>query len=92
MIEGGRFGNVPFRFVECTAPLAVCRERLRQRDRTTAVSDGRTEVLDAFAARFEQVTELSPPEHLAIDTSGTVEAAVSGIERELPVWPERLVS
>jgi aminoglycoside phosphotransferase family enzyme/predicted kinase len=84
--------NVPFRFVECTAPLAVCRERLRQRDRRAAVSDGRAEVLDAFAARFERVTELSPPEHLAIDTSGTVEAAVSGVERELPVWPERLVS
>jgi hypothetical protein len=78
--------------VECTAPLAVCRERLRQRDREAAVSDGRVEVLDAFAARFDRITELSPPEHLTIDTSGTVEAAVSGLERELPVWPERLVS
>jgi hypothetical protein len=84
--------NVPFRFVECTAPLAVCRERLRRRDRVTAVSDGRAEVLDAFAARFERVTELSPPEHLVLDTSGTVEVAVAEVERELPVWPERLVS
>jgi aminoglycoside phosphotransferase family enzyme/predicted kinase len=84
--------NVPFRFVECSAPLAVCRERLRQRDRGTAVSDGRAEVLDAFAARFERVTELSPPEHLTVDTTGSVEAAVSRVEQELPIWPERLVS
>jgi predicted kinase len=90
--------NVPFRFVECIAPLAVCRSRLEQRLRDrdgnapSAASDGRPEVLDDFAARFERVAELPPTEHVPVDTSGTPDAAVEEVERELPTWPDRLVS
>jgi hypothetical protein len=82
----------PFRFVECTAPPAICRERVRQRDRTSSASDGRAEVLDAFAARFEPVAELPPTEHLRIDTTGSLDAALDAVEREVATWPTRLVS
>jgi aminoglycoside phosphotransferase family enzyme/predicted kinase len=84
--------NVPFRLFECVAPLDVCRARVRQRDRATSVSDGRAEILDAFAARFEPIVELPPTEHRRIDTGGSVEQALAQVERELGTWPARLVS
>ena len=82
--------NVPFRLLECTAAKEVCRARLGERDRATAVSDGRTEVFDAFSARFEAITELPPTEHIQIDTGGSIETAIAAAEKELATWPKRL--
>jgi predicted kinase len=61
--------GVQFRFVECTAPLAVCRERLAKRARGASISDGRAEIFDAFVAAFEPITELPAGAHLRLDTS-----------------------
>lgn len=56
-------------FVECIAPEALCRERLRKRATRLSVSDGRNEIFDAFMRSYEPVTELSPGEHVRLDTS-----------------------
>ncbi len=62
--------GVPFHFVECRAERTEIEARLRRRERQAGVSDGRLEILDAFAASWEEVSELDPAEHEVIDTSG----------------------
>jgi aminoglycoside phosphotransferase family enzyme/predicted kinase len=79
--------NVPFRFVECRVPLDVARARVAARDPATSVSDATPEVVDAFAAKFEPVTELPPTDHIILDTSGSREAATAGLLCELGGWP-----
>lgn len=59
--------------VECRAPLQVCRARLAERARGAHVSDGRLEVLDAFADSYEPIDELSAHRHLPLDTTVPVE-------------------
>lgn len=67
---------VPFLFVECVAPLEVCRQRLAQRALDpSVVSDARSELLEAFAQRYERVDELPPELHLRLDTTAD-EAAI----------------
>jgi uncharacterized protein len=83
--------GVPFRLLECVAPLELCRARLARRDRTTSVSDAGADVLDAFAAGYEPITELSPTEHVRIDTSTTIESALAQAKSVIPTWPPRLV-
>ncbi len=61
--------SVPFLFVECAPPLEICRLRLQERARAPSVSDGRVELLDAFAASWEPVEELPPELHVRSDTS-----------------------
>lgn len=60
--------GVPFTFIECAVDLETCRARLGERAKGASVSDGRVEVLDDFAARFEPVTELPAEERLVLDT------------------------
>jgi aminoglycoside phosphotransferase family enzyme/predicted kinase len=83
--------GVPFRLLECVAPADVCRARLADRDRTASVSDGRTEIFDAFQASFEPTDELAYSEHVRIDTSGSAEHALAQAKQVLPTWPRRLV-
>ena len=64
-----RFG-VPFLFVECHAPRELLLQRLAARDEKAGhESDARAELLGEFEKRFEPVEELSPSQHLRIDTS-----------------------
>lgn len=58
-----------FVFVECVAPLEVCRERLAKRAQGASTSDGRAELLDDFVRSYEPVTELPAAEHTRIDSS-----------------------
>lgn len=82
--------NVPFRFLECRAPLETCRERLRARAQATSVSDATLEILDTFAASFEPVTELPPTEHFVVDTSGSGDDALRRAEEIVAAWPRGL--
>lgn len=68
--ELARRAGVAFTFFECRAPASVCRQRLRRRARETGVSDGRLEIFDAVAARWESVEELPAEDHVIVDTSG----------------------
>jgi aminoglycoside phosphotransferase family enzyme/predicted kinase len=56
-------------FVECTAPSAVLRERLRQRAKGPSVSDGREDIFDAFAASYEAPDELPASHRMSLDTT-----------------------
>jgi aminoglycoside phosphotransferase family enzyme/predicted kinase len=86
-----RAHGVPFRLLECVAPVEVCRARLRGRDRTASVSDATPEVFDAFADGYEPIVEVPPTEHVRIDTSGTVEDALRQAKREIDTWPRGFV-
>lgn len=88
--ELARSLGVPFRFVECRASPEVCRARLTERRKGPHVSDGRPEILDAFAESWEPVLELSESEHLTVDSSGPAIHALRALESVLPVWPEHL--
>jgi predicted kinase len=83
--------GVPFIFVECRASVEECKRRLRERERSPSVSDGRLAIFDDFIARFEQTTELSPKEHFVVDTTVSAEESLKPLLNELPVWPERFV-
>jgi len=84
-----RYG-VPFRLVECRASPEVCRERLRERARTTSVSDGRLEIFDDFVARWQVIDELPAQEHLVIDTSRPLADNLVVLRNALPTWPPGL--
>ena len=76
--------GVPFVFVECRASEALCRERLREREKTRTVSDGRIEVFGDFARSWEPVDELDASEHFVLDTRETVAANLATLKRTLP--------
>jgi aminoglycoside phosphotransferase family enzyme/predicted kinase len=66
--------GVPFLFVECQAPRALLIQRLGEREAAgTHESDARSDLLEAFEARFEPVDELDSSEHLRLDTSQRIE-------------------
>ncbi len=69
--------GVPFLFAECVAPASVCRERLVRRARGESVSDGRVEIFEDFAARYQPICEADSFDHWSIDTRGSAEAAVA---------------
>ncbi|MEZ4585149.1 MAG: AAA family ATPase [Gemmatimonadales bacterium] len=79
-----------FYFIECQAPLEVCRARLGKRALGPSVSDGREEILQAFVSRFEPVDELPPEEHILIDTTGPFEVNLARLRASIPGWPTGL--
>jgi len=58
-----------FVFVECFAPLEVCRQRLAKRAQGPSTSDGRADIFDDFVRSYEPVTELADSEHVRVDSS-----------------------
>lgn len=83
--------GVPFRVIECVAPIEQCRKRLAERDVRSSVSDATTDVFDSFVADYEPITELSDVEHLKVSTSGSVADAVSQVKHVIETWPRGLV-
>jgi aminoglycoside phosphotransferase family enzyme/predicted kinase len=81
--------RVPFLFVECRAPAEECRARLHRRAQQSNVSDARVDLFDDFVRQFEPVDELSPEEHVILDTSIDVETNLRKLETMLPMWPAR---
>jgi hypothetical protein len=77
--------GVPFVFVECRAPDELCRKRLREREKTRSVSDGRLEVFDDFVRSWEPVEELDPSEHVVVDTSEPIALSLEALRRKIPV-------
>jgi hypothetical protein len=50
------------------------------------VSDGRLEIFDEFAARYEAVTEIPDRDHLVVDTSLPIVENVTFLKGELATW------
>jgi aminoglycoside phosphotransferase family enzyme/predicted kinase len=88
MRDLARRSGVPFCFVECRAPLDVCRERLARR--RGGPSDGRLEVFDSFVSGFEAVDELPASEHLVVDTTRTLDAPLTVFRERVTTWPRGL--
>lgn len=86
-----RTHRVPFRLLECVAPIDECQQRLQARDPATSVSDATPEILAAFAAGYEPINEMCSTEHVRIDTSGSLDTAVEHARREVATWPHGLV-
>jgi len=84
--------GVPFRFVECRAPPEACRSRLEARAGTSGPSDGRLEIFDDFAARFEAVDELPAAEHLVLDTTRPLAESLDAVRAQVATWPRGLVT
>jgi hypothetical protein len=84
--------NVPFRFVECWADAEVCKSRLKARRVEREVSDGRLEIFDEFCRSFEAVTELSPGEHVRVDTGQPLSASLEALRAAVSMWPKGLVT
>ena len=82
--------GVPFRFVECRASAEVCKARLRVREQTRGVSDGRLAIFDDFAARFEPVSELEPGEHVIVDATLPLPDTLATLASRIAVWPAGL--
>jgi hypothetical protein len=76
-----RTSGAAFAFVECRASEPVARARLEARARGPSVSDGRSEIYAELARRHEPATELPPPEHVPLDTSGTLASSLAQLER-----------
>jgi aminoglycoside phosphotransferase family enzyme/predicted kinase len=67
-----RAADVPYAFVELTAPDATLRERLSSRDaHSAAASDARAEDLDMLSARYEAPTALEDPFHVRVSTDAS---------------------
>jgi aminoglycoside phosphotransferase family enzyme/predicted kinase len=82
-----RAHGVPFRFVECRASEQTARARLAAREKERGVSDGRLAIFDAFAARFEPVTELPASEHVVVHTEAPMETLLADVGARIPFWP-----
>jgi predicted kinase len=60
--------RVPFRFVECRAGAATCRDRLTEREESEG-HRGWLSLFEAFLGLWEPVDELPEEEHVVVDTS-----------------------
>jgi aminoglycoside phosphotransferase family enzyme/predicted kinase len=70
-------------FVECRSGRELTLSRVRARAAAPSVSDGREEILDAFAARFERATELEPGEHIVVDSARELAESVATVLSKL---------
>lgn len=84
--------KVPFRFIECRPDLEVCRSRLKARRVEREVSDGRLEIFDDFCKIYEAVTELSPDEHICVDTGQPLATSIEALRAAVSAWPRGLVT
>lgn len=84
--------GVPFLMVECRVSPDVCRDRLLERQGMASVSDGRLEILDAFVARMEPMTDIASAEHLVVETSRPLVETLRVVEEHLQTWPRGLVA
>jgi aminoglycoside phosphotransferase family enzyme/predicted kinase len=77
-----------FLFLEASAPVDVCKARCVERARNASVSDGRVEIFDDFAARFEPIDELGAA-HVVVDTTQPLERVLTTLEEVLPLEAAR---
>jgi aminoglycoside phosphotransferase family enzyme/predicted kinase len=72
---------VPFTLIECRVPDELARARLAERALAPSESDGRAQIFDDFARRYEPIVELAKAEHVVLDTSGSAEESLAALRR-----------
>lgn len=82
--EAAAAGGFELVFLECACSREEASARLAQRAQTAHVSDGRAEIYDALAARFEATSELSSAQHLVLDTAQPLALTLEAALRALP--------
>ncbi len=70
-------------FLECRCSRGAALARLAQRAQSPHVSDGRAEIYDALAAASEPADELSPAQHLVLDTEQPLARTLDVVARAL---------
>ena len=75
--------GLPFRLVECRVDAETQQHRLARRDAAGPLTGWHAIAL-RFAMRFEPPDELPPDEHIAVNTSGDVAAALETVLQRLP--------
>ena len=75
---------VPFVLIETVCSEEVIKERLDIRMREgTATSDGRWDLYDTQKTEYDPVEEVSPSDHITLDTSGSQDEVSGFLLREL---------
>ena len=82
--------SVPFLFIECRTSPELVLERLRQRAQSPSVSDGRREIYQEFASRWEPAEEIPCGKKLVLDTSRPWEECIDLLRGRLQPWPSAL--
>lgn len=72
-----RSAGADFRAVECRLDEKATRERLERRIREGSVSDGRWEIYESQKRAFEPADELSPQNHVILDTANDLNESVA---------------
>jgi aminoglycoside phosphotransferase family enzyme/predicted kinase len=86
-----RAHGVPFVFLECRAPAEVCKARLASRqDRAGTVSDARLAIFDDFVKEWQPVMELSPGQHVVVETSRPEVETHAEVKGHVTTWPDGL--
>ena len=88
-LELARRCGVRFVFIECYADPETIKARLAARAQAPAISDGRAEIFDAFAASYEPVVELPPRAYQRIDTGRSpedIETILRSITKRTGEW------
>lgn len=75
--------KVPCRILECRAPEAEIRRRLELRELTGSVSDGRWALFHRQRAAWQPITEISPRQHIVVDTLPPLRESLRKLLREL---------
>jgi uncharacterized protein len=83
-----RFHGADFRFVQCRAPLEICRARLARRQ--GGPSDAHPAMFDTFAQAFEPIGQIPAAQIIKVDTTGALERNVEIVRDRLAVWPRGL--
>jgi predicted kinase len=79
-----RAADVPYAFVELTAPDTVLRDRLAARDADTAAgSDARADDFDRLSGRYQAPTALEDPFHVRVDTDASPAEATLDVLKAL---------
>ena len=82
--------SIAFLFVECSVDEQTCLARLAERDKQRGVSDGRTDIFADFVKKWERVDELSPEQHLVLDTAESLESNIERVRGVMATWPRGL--
>jgi uncharacterized protein len=73
--------TAPFTLIECRVPAEIARARLAARALAPSESDGRAQIFEDFALRYQPIVELPASEHVVLDTSGSPAESLARLRR-----------
>lgn len=86
--ELARSRGAEFRFVQCQAPIEICRARLERR--RSGPSDAHSSMFDGFVTSFERVSDLPASEVIDLDTTDPPRRSIELLRDWVARWPRGL--